>query len=107
MNKITSMVAAAAILFSIGAASAADRRVLIINHTKRPIVQVLGSNVGEQRWEYDFLGSDVIDAYDQAIVNINDGSGYCKFDLKAIDSTGGAAVHWNMNVCTTNTWHLY
>ncbi len=58
-------------------ASAADRRVRIVNNTGYTIVEFYGSNKGTDSWEEDILGYDVIGPYSALIINFDDGTGYC------------------------------
>lgn len=84
--------------------SAADRRVEVINKTSHDIVNFYASNVGTNSWEEDILGVSVLPPNSSAVINIDDGSGYCKFDFKAVFSDGGSAVKGGNNVCELETF---
>jgi len=84
---------------SFTAASALDRHVRIINHTGFTIVRFYGSNKGSKSWEEDILGSDVLKDGHSVRVNFRDGSGYCKFDFKAVFDDGDVLIKKNINIC--------
>jgi len=111
MKKILStLLVAFVLLFALfGSASAdnLDRRVVIVNDTPLPILQVFGSNVGTTSWENDILGSNgIIPAYSTATLNFNDGTGYCKFDLKAVMLNGQYLIRTDVNVCVAEVWTI-
>jgi len=94
-----SLLLAAAVILAAPAAMAADRVVAITNTTSAPIIELYGSNSGTSDWEEDLLGEDVLGAGDTIRVNFDDGTGYCKFDFKAVYEDGTEAVLSDVNVC--------
>ena len=78
---------------------ALDRRVTIINNTGFTITNFYGSNKGTNSWEEDILGQSTLPSGSQVTINFNDGSGYCKFDFKAVFSDGDVLVRENVNIC--------
>lgn len=90
-----------AALFSTPAsADTHDRRVRITNATPYPIYQLYGSNTGTDVWEEDILGNSVLRSGESVVVDFDDGSGYCRFDLKAVYGRNSADVRNRVNVCT-------
>jgi hypothetical protein len=87
-----------------GPAMAEDRRVKIINETDHTIVQFYASNVGQNDWEEDILGSDMLRPGQAVTVNIDDGSGYCKYDFKAVFSDGDVLIRHNIDVCQVSVY---
>ena len=81
------------------AAMALDRRVQINNNTSFTIVEFYASNTGTADWQEDILGSEVLAPGTSAMVNIDDGSGYCKFDFLAVFDDGDNVVSADNNVC--------
>ena len=71
-------------------AAALDRRVRINNYT---------SNKGSRSWEEDILGRNILPAGQSVVINIDDGSGYCKFDFLAVFEDGEELVKYDNNVC--------
>jgi hypothetical protein len=92
--------AALAVLISAtGTASALDRKVRISNSSDYDIVEFYASNTGRNNWEEDILGADILPSGSSVMVNIDDGSGYCRFDFKAVFEDGDEAISSNNNVC--------
>jgi len=94
---------AAAILTIAGTCATADasenRKVKIINETSYTIVRFYGSNAGANEWQEDVLGDDVVKPGGSVMVNFDDGSGYCKFDFKAVFSDGDSVEKRGIDVC--------
>src|SRR5579885_3484407 len=76
-----------------------DRHVRVINETERTMVHFYASNVSVDSWEEDILGSDVLKPGQDVMINIDDGTGHCKYDFKAVFSDGKELVKRNVNVC--------
>ncbi len=84
--------------------SALDRRVRIVNNTGYTIVRFYGSNKGSDSWEEDILGEDVLPSGSSVRIDFDDGSGYCKFDFKAVFDDGDVKVNKNINICKIGTF---
>ncbi len=41
------------------------------------------------------------------MANINDGTGYCRYDLKAVFSDGSTAKRFNVDVCAIAEWTIH
>lgn len=96
--------AAALAAASITSASAANRRVDIVNQTGMVITEFYASNTGTDNWEEDILGRDVIADGETFDINIDDGTGRCRFDFKAVFDNGKSLVRNNINVCQISTF---
>jgi hypothetical protein len=90
----------------ISAASAEDRRVNVNNQTGSAIVEFYASNTGTQDWQEDILGDQVLAAGGAAAINIDDGSGYCKFDFRAVFDDGTEVISPNNNVCELSDFNI-
>ena|SRR5579859_6785085 len=88
------------------AAQALDRHVWIVNNSNRTMISFYASNVGSDSWEEDILGIGMLSPGERVRVNINDGSGYCKFDLKAVMRGGISVTRRNFNVCDEEAWNV-
>lgn len=93
-----------AFLSSVDAALALDRRVRIVNDTGYTIVNFYGSNKGTRSWEEDILGNDVLPSGQSVVINFEDGTGYCKFDFKAVFEDGDSVVQEDVNICEIGTF---
>lgn len=89
-----------ALVLATGVSSAQEnRKVKVINETNHTIVHLYGSNAGEKSWQEDILGQDVLKPGQSVVVNFDDGSGYCKFDVLAKFSDGTKAEQHGVDVC--------
>lgn len=94
----------AAGVWQVSAASAEDRRVRIINETNHTIERFYASNIAQESWEEDILGKDVLEPGQDVTIDIDDGSGRCKFDFKAEFDDGTSLVRKNINVCEISSY---
>lgn len=85
-------------------ASAADRRVRIINGTSYTMVAFQASNVKSKSWEEDMLGSRVLQPGMSVMANIDDGTGYCLYDFRAKFEGGREATKRKVDVCKIGTF---
>ena len=102
MSIKTAGLAALSLLFLAVPASSAlalDRHVLVINDTSYTIREFYASNVGASSWQEDILGDAVLAPGDTINVNIDDASGYCKYDFRAVFEDGDEATKRAVNVC--------
>ena len=76
-----------------------NRRVRMINATSYTITRLYGSNVGERSWQEDVLGDSVLRPGNSVVVNWDDGSCYCEFDVKAVYSDGDTSIKNGIDVC--------
>ena len=82
-----------------------NRRVRIVNRSSSSIVYMYASNVDRRTWEQDLLGPMRVIAPGYYVnANINDGSGHCYYDLKAVLADRREAVRYRFNVCTESSW---
>ncbi len=84
--------------------SSANRMVQIGNTTGVTMTRFFASNTSRSSWEEDILGSNVLGSGRSLNVNIDDGTGACLFDLKAVFADGDVVVENDFNVCTRSSW---
>ena len=99
MNKIVASLALVFLAAGVVNASALDRRVQINNTSSYDIIEFYASNTGTDSWEEDILGKDILPAGHSVMINIDDGSGYCKFDFLAVFDDGDKVTSTDNNVC--------
>jgi hypothetical protein len=82
-----------------GSAMAYNRHVHIHNNASVTLNEFYASNVGTDNYEENILHGDVIRPGESWDINIDDGTGYCKYDFMAkfVDDT--QAKKDNVNVC--------
>ena len=91
---------------AVSGASALDRRVQVNNLTSYDIVEFYASNTGTTDWEEDILGTGILAAGESVTINIDDGSGYCKFDFLTVFSDGTDLVTSDNNVCELSEFNI-
>jgi len=101
---ITAMAALAVTATTALPAFALDRRVKIVNDTGYVLVEFYGSNKGSDSWEEDILGRDVLRSGSSVMIDFDDGTGYCKFDFKAIFDDGDELIRKGVNICEIGTY---
>ncbi|MFN3687160.1 hypothetical protein [Salinarimonas sp.] len=85
-------------------ASALDRRVEIVNRTGYTMVEFYASNQDRTTWEEDILGASVLPSGRSVVIDIDDASGYCMFDFKAVFDDGDEVEEFGVNVCEVATF---
>ena len=85
-------------------ATAQDRRVRIVNASNITLNNFYASNTQRKNWEEDILGNSVLRPGQSATININDGSGACMFDFRAVMAYGRKVESYGMNVCQISAW---
>lgn len=93
-------------LYALGGAGSADgrnREMTLRNRTGESIYYIYWSNVAANDWGDDRLGSDTLSKGDDWSVSVDDGSGACKFDFKAITEKEREIEKRNIDVCVDST----
>ena len=81
-----------------------DRRVTIRNRTGWTMLRFYASDSRSDDWEEDILGDDVLPDGDDVRINIDDGSGACLYDFKAVFTNGQELVRQRINVCQVSEY---
>ena len=82
-----------------GCSDGKNRRVRMINATSYTIQRLYGSNVNVRDWQEDVLGDSVLRPGNSVVVNWDDGSCLCEFDVKAVYSDGDTSIKSGIDVC--------
>lgn len=85
-------------------AAAADRHVDIENQTGESLTHFYASVTSTDEWEEDILGADTIEDGETFNIDIDDGSGSCRYDFKAVFDDGTELVKNDINVCKISTY---
>lgn len=102
-----SLMALALLMSSPAQADSFNRRVKIENYTSQTMMYFYASNVDRSTWEEDILGRSVVPSGHSIMINIDDGSGYCRFDFRAIFADGSELVRSGVNVCEVGVYTYY
>ena len=87
-------------------ASALDRHIEFVNDTRMTIVEIYASPVGVRRWDQDLLGDGILPPASSALISIHGGTGYCRFDLKAVFDDGTTHIRRDVNVCAVERYAI-
>ena len=98
------LLALAVVLTSGSPSLALDRRVEIVNQTGYTIQEFYASSVGQNSWQEDILGRDVLPSGHSVVINIDDGTGYCQYDFRAVFDDGDIVEQAAVNVCEIGTF---
>jgi hypothetical protein len=99
MKAFSAALALAILAIGVVDAAALDRRVRIHNESSYDIIEFYASNTGTSSWEEDILGRDILPSGHSVLINIDDGTGYCKYDFLAVFEDGDEVVSADNNVC--------
>jgi hypothetical protein len=80
-------------------ALALDRHIELTNNTRTAIVEIYAAQTGTGRWQNDLLGDEILPPANSILVDIDDGAGYCRFDLKTVFDDGSTVIRRNINLC--------
>jgi len=89
---------------SVARADTQDRHILLVNRSHTTIVEFHASNVGRSGWEEDILGRHVVAPGQTARINLDDGTGYCRFDFLTKMENGTEIVRRGVDVCALETY---
>jgi len=89
------------------AAQAQNRWVTVENVTGVTMREFYASNRDQRTWGNDWFGPSFMLSSGRSIdFNIDDGSGYCIYDLKAVFVDGDEVTSMGFNVCELGTWRI-
>jgi hypothetical protein len=83
-----------------------DRHVDIVNQSDQAIMAFHASNVGQNRWGPDLLGPVSLDSGDVIDLNLDDGTGYCRFDFLTVMEDGTTLIRPDVNVCQVTSYTI-
>lgn len=107
MTQMTVLAGAALLAVSItGSAKSYDRRVDVVNDTHLAIVSFYASNIDSDNWQADILGNAMLAPGRHLRVNLDDGSSYCRFDLKARFIDGSSIVRHDVDICAITQYSV-
>lgn len=106
MKKFSAALLLAMTVVGVTSAQALDRRVQIVNESSYTLREFYASSTGSQTWEEDILGENVLPSGGTVTINIDDGSGYCKYDFRAVFENDAEAVSTDNNVCELSVFRF-
>lgn len=89
------------------AALAQNRVVTIINDTGVTMTHFYATNRDQRNWGRDWFGNAVLPSGNSVNLNIDDGTGYCIYDFRALFADGDEVTRYGFNVCELGSWRVY
>jgi hypothetical protein len=101
MARAVAVLAAAATLTAVTAApaSAANRYVLVVNHTSHTLTRLYAAGRVYAGGYTDWLGRSTLAPGASMIINFSDGSGYCRMTIVGQFNDGDTVSENGFNVC--------
>ncbi len=81
---------------------ALDRHIELTNNTRMAIVEVYAAHTGTGCWQNDLLGDEILLPANSLLVDIDDGAGYCRFDMKTVFDDGTTLIRRDINLCAVD-----
>jgi hypothetical protein len=83
-----------------------DRYVDVVNNSHVAVTSFYASNVGSDSWQEDILGTGVLPPGQHVRINLDDGTSYCRFDLKTRFADGTSVIRRNVDICSVTKYTL-
>ena len=83
-----------------------DRRVLIENRTSQPILYVRGSPTTDPNFGADRIPDRVIGTGQSGVVDFDNRTRACMYDLRVTLADGSNVDRMNVNVCRVSRWTI-
>lgn len=80
-------------------AGAVERRLTLVNETSFAIAEFYASNVGKEGWGENRIVDQPLPAGSTVQIDLDDGTGYCMFNLRAVFDDGDEIVSEGINIC--------
>jgi hypothetical protein len=87
-------------------ASALDRPIELANNTRMAIVEIYAAPVGTGRWRRDLLGDEILPPANSILVNMENTTGNCRFDVKVIFDDGTSLLRRDVNLCELDRYAI-
>ena len=82
-----------------------DRRVMIINDRSSDMLRLYGSRTTTGEWEENIMTVPLRSGA-KRVINFDDGTGACLFDLRAVFRDNLTVHQWSINVCREEYWRV-
>lgn len=76
-----------------------NRKIDLVNKTHSKIIELYASAPSTKAWEENIIKGQTVDPGETMEVDLDDESGNCKFDFKAVLAGGGEATLAGFDVC--------
>ncbi|MEO7064577.1 MAG: hypothetical protein ABI082_12505 [Dokdonella sp.] len=76
-----------------------NRKIDLVNKTHSKIIELYASAPSTKAWEENIIKGQTVDPGETMEIDLDDESGNCKFDFKAVLAGGGEATLGGFDVC--------
>jgi hypothetical protein len=83
-----------------------DRRVMLENNSTQTIESFRATNVGRGTYGRDLLGNDVLYPGESVVLDLNDWTGYCRFDFRTAMGNGQVITRPGVDICTLERYTI-
>ena len=97
--KARRLIALALAVAAAGTASAEERLLRVNNLADATIIRLYVSPSGAEDWGADVLASGMLEPGESMLLDYDDGSGTCVFDVKALYTTDEVSTLFGVNFC--------
>ncbi|MFJ1260528.1 hypothetical protein [Cupriavidus sp. CuC1] len=97
---------ATATTFATGVANASPYEFELRNATGQYIVAFYAKNVDDRIFGPDLLDTEMIRPGHSIVIDPDDGSGHCRYDLRTVMESGLTLNRWNVNVCALTRYTI-
>lgn len=80
-----------------------NRNVLIRNESGEAFREFYGSRATTDSWEENILGSSTVPNGEEVMIDFDDGTGECIFDLQAVTMSGREIEEYGIDICTATS----
>lgn len=91
-------------MFAAQDAMAYNKKITLRNHTAYNMTGFYASNVGQRNWTFNMLQGRVLAPGASVNADLDDGSNYCMYDLKANFENGSHAERYRFDACKEASW---
>lgn len=109
IKSVFAAVAASAVLSgcvetTTGTSMGLNRNVMVVNQSGDTVYRLYGTNTARSDFGPDRLGSQVIPNGSSMVINFDDGSSNCMFDIRVVFPDGFYVDDYGVNVCQISTY---
>jgi hypothetical protein len=86
-------------------AQAAERNLTLVNQTRFAIEEFYAANVSREEWGDNRIAGEPLAAGASVRVDLDDGTGYCLFNLRAVFEDGEVVDKESVDICDAGRFY--
>ena len=104
--RVIRLLSAAALLLALPLpAQAIERNLKLVNETRFAIAEFYATNVAKDGWGDNRIAGQPLAAGASVALDLDDGTGYCLFNLRAVFDDGDEIVSESVNICDAGRFY--